>query len=102
MPSEGIACCEIYPISTRDEQLYVQFEHGVVTRIAVLWSDDGTAWRQAIRIFEAEMKAKCRDTGIGNSDPYRPFAFMDNFRPERFILQIDTYTNQAAPTEPTK
>jgi hypothetical protein len=53
-PSKGIAWCEIHPILTRDESIFVRYDDGIVTQIAVGWSDDGTRHRQAMRMLEAQ------------------------------------------------
>jgi hypothetical protein len=56
-PSKGIAWCEIHPILTRDEMILVKYDDGIVTQIAVGWSDDGTSFRQAMRLGEAQVDA---------------------------------------------
>jgi hypothetical protein len=84
-PSKGIATCEFGPTRPREELLLIQYDKGIVTRIAVEWSDDGTRYRQTMRLIRERLAARKRDLPPVNSDPGRPFAFLDNFTPERMI-----------------
>jgi hypothetical protein len=89
-PSKGIAMCSIAPVVDRDEDIVVKYDDGIVTKIAVRWSDDGSRYRETMKLINAQMRAKLASTDSQPRErkPARPFDFIENFSPERFMGQI--------------